>query len=402
MTAMPSPSMAVASASPTAPRAGAAPSPGLQGNCTRTAPRRADNSPVKGEGRVTGEGALRGCAPSNGGAKTAKAMAAQADALIDGEPARLGFGAADCRWHRFWARDWPSGQFGKVGYQIDRGSISMRQRSFGRSGWPVSEVGYGMWGMGGWTGSDDAESLASLDRAVELRLQLLRHRLRLRRRPQRAPARRRRCGAPGPRLFVATKIPPKNRRWPGAPRRRRRVFPPDHIVEMTEKSLAQPRRRAHRPAAVPRLERRLGRRRRLAARRRGPEARGPHPGFGISVNRWEPDERAEGPRDRPRRRVQVVYNVFDQAPEDELFPACQQAGHRGDRARALRRGQPHRHAAAPTRRGPRATGATSTSPRSACPRRWRAWSGCGRSCPTGSTLPDLALRFILHHPRSPP
>src|SRR5437660_3034861 len=44
----------------------------------------------------------------------------------------------------------------------------MRYRRFGRLGWQVSEIGYGMWGMGGWTGSDDAESARSLDRAVEL------------------------------------------------------------------------------------------------------------------------------------------------------------------------------------------------------------------------------------------
>ena len=44
----------------------------------------------------------------------------------------------------------------------------MQTRRFGRLGWPVSEVGYGMWGMGGWTGSDDAESIASLDRSVAL------------------------------------------------------------------------------------------------------------------------------------------------------------------------------------------------------------------------------------------
>ena len=91
----------------------------------------------------------------------------------------------------------------------------MRHRTFGRLGWSVSEVGYGMWGMGGWTGSDDDESLASLDRAVELGCnffdtafaygdghseQLLGEALRRH---------------PGQRLYVATKVPPKNRQWPG-------------------------------------------------------------------------------------------------------------------------------------------------------------------------------------------
>ena len=44
----------------------------------------------------------------------------------------------------------------------------MRYRTFGRTGWQVSEIGYGMWGMGGWTGSDDEESLRALDRAFAL------------------------------------------------------------------------------------------------------------------------------------------------------------------------------------------------------------------------------------------
>ena len=44
----------------------------------------------------------------------------------------------------------------------------MEYRVFGRTGWEVSEVGYGMWGMGSWSDSDDQESERSLDSAVEL------------------------------------------------------------------------------------------------------------------------------------------------------------------------------------------------------------------------------------------
>src|SRR3954467_9911751 len=48
------------------------------------------------------------------------------------------------------------------------GRLHMRTRTFGRTGWQISEIGYGMWGMGGWTGSDDEESLRALDRASAL------------------------------------------------------------------------------------------------------------------------------------------------------------------------------------------------------------------------------------------
>jgi aryl-alcohol dehydrogenase-like predicted oxidoreductase len=44
----------------------------------------------------------------------------------------------------------------------------MNYRRFGRMEWMVSEIGYGMWGMAGWSGSDDAESLAALQRSVDL------------------------------------------------------------------------------------------------------------------------------------------------------------------------------------------------------------------------------------------
>ena len=47
-------------------------------------------------------------------------------------------------------------------------NATMNYRRFGRTGWNVSEIGYGMWGMAGWTGSEDAESLESLQRSIDL------------------------------------------------------------------------------------------------------------------------------------------------------------------------------------------------------------------------------------------
>ena len=42
----------------------------------------------------------------------------------------------------------------------------MKYRKFGKTGWNISEMGYGIWGMGGWTGSDDGQSLQSLQKAI--------------------------------------------------------------------------------------------------------------------------------------------------------------------------------------------------------------------------------------------
>jgi aryl-alcohol dehydrogenase-like predicted oxidoreductase len=114
----------------------------------------------------------------------------------------------------------------------------MQYRTFGRTGWPVSEIGYGMWGMGGWTGSDDEQSLRSLDRAVELGCTFFDtawaygngHSESLLGQTVRAH--------PDKKLYVATKIPPKNRIWPSRSEfTLDETFPPDYIVEYTEKSL---------------------------------------------------------------------------------------------------------------------------------------------------------------------
>src|SRR3954453_18916348 len=114
----------------------------------------------------------------------------------------------------------------------------MRYRTFGRTGWQVAEVGYGMWGMGGWTGSDDHESLGGRDAAFALGCNffdtawvygtgksqtLLGEALRAHR---------------GATAYVATKIPPKNMKWPG--KREYRIedtYPADPIRGVPEKSL---------------------------------------------------------------------------------------------------------------------------------------------------------------------
>src|SRR5436190_15356143 len=114
----------------------------------------------------------------------------------------------------------------------------MRSRKAALLPEPLSEIGYGMWGMGGWSGSDDAESEQSLDRAVELGCTFF----------DTAWAygegrSERLLGAlvkrhPGTRLYVASKIPPKNRKWPARDAYPLDdVFPAAYIREYTEISL---------------------------------------------------------------------------------------------------------------------------------------------------------------------
>ncbi len=199
----------------------------------------------------------------------------------------------------------------------------MQYRPFPRTNWRVAEIGYGTWGMAGWSGSDDAESLAAMERALALGCNFFDtawaygsgHSERL--------LRRLLAGWRGDHIYIATKVPPKNGRWPArADYRLDDVFPPDHIREMTEKSLENLgldcvdmqqlhvwtddwARDERWQRAVDDLKR-----------------EGLIKAFGISVNRWEPANVIEALGTGLVDCVQVVYNIFDQGPEDELFRVC--------------------------------------------------------------------------------
>jgi len=200
----------------------------------------------------------------------------------------------------------------------------MQYRTFGRTGWSVSEIGYGMWGMAGWTGSEDAESLDSLERAVELgcnffdtawgygagHSESLLGRL-VRNHPEKT-------------LYTATKLPPKNFKWPS-----RRTFtlddcfPPDHIREYAEKSLAN--------LGLPRVdllqfhvwEDAWAEDERWQRAMEDLKAQGLIRAVGVSVNRWEPENVVATLKTGLVDAVQVIYNIFDQAPQDTLLPLCE-------------------------------------------------------------------------------
>ena len=280
----------------------------------------------------------------------------------------------------------------------------MRHRRFGRTGWNVSEIGYGMWGMGGWTGSDDEESARALDRAIALGCsfcvtawvygdgrseRLLGDALRRTRRGAGA--------ASAQPLIVATKIPPKNWKWPAKDEYPvTETYPPDHIREYTEKSLTN--------LGVDTIDLQqfhvwsdgwasdAGWQRAVDDLKREKLVRA----VGISVNRWQPTNVMRALATGLVDSVQVVYNVFDQAPEDELFPYCEQR----DIAVIAR---------VPFDEGS-LTG--TLSPESTWPQGdWRNIYFNGDNLratlervnrlrpivPDGMDLPELALRFILEH-----
>jgi aryl-alcohol dehydrogenase-like predicted oxidoreductase len=274
----------------------------------------------------------------------------------------------------------------------------MQYRRYPRTGWQVAEIGYGMWGMGGWTGSVDEESLEALDEAVALgcnffdtawaygsgHSEKLLGRL-LRRHPERA-------------LYIATKIPPKNRTWPARDTfRLADVFPADHIREYTERSLEN--------LGVPSLhlqqfhvwtdawadDDRWKRAVEDLKRERLIES------FGISVNRWEPGNVLRALASGLVDCVQVVYNIFDQNPEEELFPYCREHGiaviarvpfDEGSLTGTLTTGT----------RWDEADWRNLYFPPERLPETVERVDRLRQVAPAGMALPELALRFILHHP----
>ena len=273
----------------------------------------------------------------------------------------------------------------------------MKYRKFGRTGWMLSEIGYGMWGMAGWTGSDDEESLRSLQRAVDLGCNFFDtawaygsgHSENLLGQIVRANRAKR--------LYLATKIPPKNFRWPS--RREYKLddcFPPDHLEEYVHRSLKN--------AGVDcfdliqfhvwedtwldddRWYKKMEELRRQGLLR----------AFGISLNRWEPWNGVRAVRAGLVDAVQVIYNIFGQQPEDELFPACTEK----DVAVIAR---------VPFDEG---TLSGTLTKESKWPEGdWRNTyfvsanlhasvdraEALKRILPAGMTLPEMALRFILNH-----
>ena len=275
---------------------------------------------------------------------------------------------------------------------------TMRYRKLGRTGIDVSEVASGLWGMGGWSGSQDRESLAALQLAVDLGCNffdsawaygngksdgLLGKIISLNK---------------GKRLFAASKIPPLNGKWPASSRDKYQdVFPAKHVFEYAKLILKKLgtdsidllqfhvwddgwTARAEFHQTVEKLKK-----------------DGLIRFFGLSLNRWEPENGIEALRTGLVDVVQVIYNIFDQAPEDRLFPVC----------RELKIGVIARVPLDEGSLGGRMTSQTKF-PKSDWRSKYFGAKNLGATVARveklkevvqpGMTLPEMALRFILSNP----
>jgi aryl-alcohol dehydrogenase-like predicted oxidoreductase len=201
----------------------------------------------------------------------------------------------------------------------------MHLRTLGKTGFQVSEIGYGAWGIGqsNWIGATDQESVLALNKAIDLGLNFIDtalgygngHSEKLV--GQVVKSR-------GERIYVATKIPPKNYQWParaGVPAND--AFPADWVIARTEESL---RNLGLETIDVQQFHvwsrEWLGQGDWLEGVRKLKE-QGKIRYFGVSINDHQPDSAVSLVESGHADTVQVIYNIFDQSPEEHLFPACQ-------------------------------------------------------------------------------
>jgi len=201
----------------------------------------------------------------------------------------------------------------------------MRYRQFGRTGWQVSEIGYGMWGMGGWTGSSDQESLESLQAAADLGCNFFDtahvygdgHSEKLL--GQTLHANRDKL------LYTATKVPPKTKDWPArAGSTLEESYPPDHVEAFVHRSLESAGLKSFDLIQFHTWEDDWLRDDRWFSKLDELRSQKLIKAIGISLNRWEPWNGVRAVRTGKIDSVQVIYNIFDQNPEDDLFPACKE------------------------------------------------------------------------------
>lgn len=200
----------------------------------------------------------------------------------------------------------------------------MNYRKLGRTGLEISEVGYGAWGISGaqWIGATDDASMKALHAAIDGGLNFIDTALaygegkseQLVGQAVQESSRK---------VYVATKVPPKNRRWPAQPGIGiEDVFPYDYVIESTETSLRNlgmeqvdlQQLHVWNPDWLERDE--------WKRAFETIKAKGYARFVGISINDHQPDSALGIIETGLIDTVQVIYNVFDQSPEAKLFPAC--------------------------------------------------------------------------------
>ncbi|HXR15322.1 MAG TPA: aldo/keto reductase [Terriglobales bacterium] len=201
----------------------------------------------------------------------------------------------------------------------------MKYRKLGWTGFEVSEIAHGLWGMSGWSGSDDRKSLEALQLAVDLGCNFFDTAWAYGEGKSDGLLGKILSANRGKRLYAASKIPPLNDKWPASSKDKYvDVFPAEHVFKyanlIREKlgvdsiDLLQfhvwDDSWTNDPEFRETVEK-LKSDKRIRF-------------FGLSLNRWQPENGIKALRTGLVDVVQVIYNIFDQSPEDELFPVCRE------------------------------------------------------------------------------
>ncbi len=274
----------------------------------------------------------------------------------------------------------------------------MKYRKLGRTGFEVSDIAHGLWGMSGWSGSEDRESLAAMQLAIDLGCNFFDTAWAYGEGKSDGLLGKIMQSNAGMRLYAASKIPPGNLRWPAlATYKYSDVFSAQHVfkyADMIRKQLQVDtidllQFHVWSDAWVDEPEFRET----VEKLKHDQWIRA----FGLSINRWEPENGIKALHTGLVDVVQVIYNIFDQAPEDELFPACQELNV-GVIARVpLDEGSLGGKMTLETRFPKDDWRAGYFGPEN-LPKTIRRVDKLREIVPAGMTLPEMALRFILSHP----
>lgn len=274
----------------------------------------------------------------------------------------------------------------------------MHYRKLGRTGFEISDIAHGLWGMSGWSGSDDKQSMQALQLAVDLGCNFFDtawaygeghsdHLL-----GQLIAANK------GKRLYAASKVPPKNKKWPASSKDEYSdVFPAKHVFKFADKirkrlgtdkiDLLQFHVWSDNWADEPEFRSTIEKL----------KSDGYVRYFGLSLNRWQPENGIRALHTGLVDTVQVVYNVLDQNPEDRLLPLCQQLDI-GIIARVpLDEGSLAGNLTLETRFPKNDFRANYFNPQNLAATVQRV-EKLKADVPASMTLPDMALRYILSHP----
>jgi len=202
----------------------------------------------------------------------------------------------------------------------------MKKRKLGRTGFEVGEVGHGLWGMGSWSDANDNSSRAALRLSIEAGCTFFDSAFQYGNGRSDGLIGEIAKEYPGYSLVLASKIPPANNKWPSSPGTPlNAVFPRAHVLEYAEKV-----RRAF-DRSIDLLQFHLwedewAQEAEWQDTVAELKATGVIKAFGLSLNRWQPENGIAAIETGLIESVQVVYNIFDQAPQDRLFPVCRSHG----------------------------------------------------------------------------